>query len=51
MYNKTIPKISHVKTLQNLCKMRLKKTSKKVRNVDREAIIARVSHSETWNHD
>ena len=43
-YNKPIPKISHVKTLQNLCKMRYK-TNKKVRNktfyfsnVDCEAI-------------
>ena len=26
MYNKPIPKISHVKTLQNLCKMRYKQT-------------------------
>ena len=28
-YNKPIPKISHVKTLQNLCKMRYKKTIRK----------------------
>ena len=28
-YNKLIPKISHVKTLQNLCKMRYKKTIRK----------------------
>ena len=34
-HNKPIPKISHVKTLQNLCKMRYKKNNnmnKKVRN-------------------
>ena len=31
-YNKAIPKISHIKTLQNLCKMRLKKNNKKVSN-------------------
>ena len=32
-YNKPIPKILHVKTLQNLCKMRYKKKlNKKVRN-------------------
>ena len=31
-YNKLIPKISHVKTLQNLCKMRYKKNNMKVRN-------------------
>ena len=31
-YNKSIPKISHVKTLQNLCKMRYKKNKKVVRN-------------------
>ena len=28
-YNKPIPKISHVKTLQNLCKMRYKKNKNK----------------------
>ena len=31
-YNKPIPKISCDKTLQNLCKMRLQKNNKKVRN-------------------
>ena len=38
-YNKPIPKISHIKTLQNLCKVKYKKT---LRNVDCE------DHSETW---
>ena len=29
VYNKPIPKISHVKTLQNSCKMRYKKKEEK----------------------
>ena len=39
-YNKPIPKISHVKTLQNLCKMKYTNNNKKVRNVDCEEIRA-----------
>ena len=55
-YNKPIPKILHVKTLQNLCKMRCKKSNKKaqnkllkvnssvyISNVDCEAIRARIT--------
>ena len=41
-YNKPIPKISHVKTVQNLCKMRYKKEKEKS-NVDCEAIRARIT--------
>ena len=53
-YNKPIPKISHVTTLQNLCKMRYKKSIRKQEikcwlwtvyfsNVDCEAIRARIT--------
>ena len=55
IYNKPIPKISHVKTLQNLCNMRYNITIRKSENklwhttvyfsnVDCEAIRAQITH-------